>query len=242
MMRKQLFLVLMALLPYVNYGQESKKIDSTAIFILDKMSDLIGDLESVTINITTSIDKLNDSGNIETYYSTSNVSMVGPDKLIAKTNGDNGNNGYWYDGKYLSYYSYDENNYLTLEASDNIISMIDTMHVRFDFKFPAADFFYPSFTDDILEAFDTIKFMGKKTIDGEECYQIMALNNDMNVQLWVSSETHFLPKKMMIIYKKKNNLHYTTTFNNWLLNPKIPETLFDFLPPPNAKLISILEK
>jgi hypothetical protein len=40
MMRKQLFLVLMALLPYVN-GQESKQIDSTAIFILDRMADLL---------------------------------------------------------------------------------------------------------------------------------------------------------------------------------------------------------
>jgi hypothetical protein len=241
-MKKLLVVCIILIVPLIGYTQKIKQIDSTAVFILDKMSDLIGDLESVTFNMNSSIDNLNDEGNIETHYSTSSVSMVGPNKLIAKTKGDKGHNGYWYDGEYLSYYSYAENNYLTLEAPDNIISMIDTMHVRFDFKFPAADFFYPSFTDDLLEAFDTIEFMGKKTIDGEECYQIMALNDDMNVQLWVSNETNFLPKKMMIIYKNQNNLHYTTTFNNWLLNPQIPETLFDFLPPPNATLISILEK
>jgi hypothetical protein len=46
----------MALLPYVN-GQESKQIDSTAIFILDRMADVIGDLESVSFDSNT-IDKL----------------------------------------------------------------------------------------------------------------------------------------------------------------------------------------
>jgi hypothetical protein len=45
------------------------------------------------------------------------------------------------------------------------------MHVRFDFKFPAD--FLSFFTDDILGAFDTIKFMGKRLLMGE-CYQIMA--------------------------------------------------------------------
>jgi hypothetical protein len=219
-----------------------KEIDSTAVYILDQMSDLIGDLQSVTFSTTTSSDKLNDKGHIQTHYSTSEVSMVGPDKLMAITKSDKGGHGYWYNGQYLSYYSFGENNYLTLEAPENIISMIDTMHMRFDFKFPAIDFFYPSFTDDILESFDTIEFIGKRTIDGEECYQIIALNEEMNVQLWVSSSRNFLPKKMKIIYKNQNNIQYTTTFTSWVLNPQIPEAIFEFLPPPNAKLISILEK
>lgn len=229
-------------IPILGNTQKIKQIDSTAVFILDKMSDLIGDLQSVTFNISASMDKLNDQGNIETHFSTSSVSMVGPNKLLAKTHGDQGAHGFWYNGEYLSYYSYDENNYLTLEAPDNIISMIDTMHVRFDFKFPAADFFYPSFTDDMLEAFDSIEFLGKKIVDGEECYQIMAINDEMNVQLWVSNANDFLPKQLVIIYKNQNNLHYITTFSSWVLNPQIPEAIFEFLPPPNAKLISILEK
>lgn len=240
---KKVFLSYMVLIiPFFGFTQKLKEIDSTAVYILDQMSELIGDLQSVTFKTTTSTDKLNDKGHIVTHYSTSEVSMVGPDKLIAKTKSDKGGHAYWYNGQYLSYYSYDENNYLTLEAPDNIISMIDTMHMRFDFKFPAIDFFYPSFTDDIIESFDTIEFLGKRNIEGEECYQILAFNEEMHVQLWVSDDRNFLPKKMKIIYKNQNNAHYTTTFTSWVLNPQIPETIFEFLPPPNAKLISILEK
>jgi hypothetical protein len=36
----------------------TKQIDSTAIFILDRMADVIGDLESVSFDSNTSIDKL----------------------------------------------------------------------------------------------------------------------------------------------------------------------------------------
>ena len=240
---KKIFLsYVLLIIPLLGFTQKQKEIDSSAIYILDQMSDLIGDLNSVTFKTTTSTDKLNDKGLIVTHYSTSEVSMVGPDKLIAKTRSDKGGHGNWYNGEYLSYYSYAENNYLTLEAPDNIISMVDDMHTRFDFKFPAMDFFYPSFTDDIIESFDTIQYVGKRTIEEEECYQIMALNEEMHVQLWVSNDRNFLPKKMKIIYKNQNNIQYTTTFTSWVLNPQIPETIFEFLPPPKAKLISILEK
>ena len=71
---------------------------------------------------------------------------------------------------------------------------------------------------------------------------IAATNKDLNVQLWISNTTNFLPKHFVIIYKNKSNLQYELRFSNWLINPNIPDSVFDFMPPPNAKLISILKK
>lgn len=241
-MKKILLLLPLLFISFLGYAQEVKDIDSTAIFILDKMGDVIGDLESVTFELNNSSDKLNEDQNIEKQYSTSNICFSGPDKLRIRTEGTEGKKGYWYDGSYLSYYNFDENNYVTLEAPETTLAMIDEMHLNYNFDFPAADFFYPSFTDDLIEHFDTIKFLGKKTIDGEECYHIMATNSELNVQLWVSDKTYLLPKHFVIIYKNKSNLQYQSTFSNWSLNPNTPNSIFGFLPPPNAKLISILKK
>lgn len=80
-MKKYLFALTLCVLPFLNQAQE-KQIDSTAIFILDKMSDIIGDLNSVSFTLNTSVDKLNADKNIEKHYKHSTVSMVGPDKLI----------------------------------------------------------------------------------------------------------------------------------------------------------------
>lgn len=241
-MKKHLFLSSLLLSILFGYSQEIKQHDSTAIFILDKMADIIGDLESVTFQMNNSTDKFDINNNIEKHYSTSVVSFSGPDKLMAKTEGSNGNKGFWYDGSYLSFYNFDENNYVTLVAPETTLEMIDEMHVNYNFQFPAADFFYPNFTDDMMEQFDSIKFLGKKTINNEECYHIMATNNELNVQLWISNETYLLPKHFIIIYKNKSNLQHQSTFSNWLINPDIPDAVFDFLPPPNARLISILKK
>lgn len=241
-MKNKLIALALLLVSSLGFAQESKSIDSTAIFILDKMSAIIGDLESVSFHTTNSEDKLDADKNIIKHYSASNIFFSGPDKLMVKTEQAKGKIGFWYDGSILTFYNFDENNYVSLEAPDTTLEMIDQMHSNYNFQFPAADFFYPAFTDDMLEHFDSIKFLGKKNIDDEECYHIMASNKDLNVQLFISNKTQLLPKHFVIIYKNKSNLQYQSTFSNWVINPNIPNAMFDFLPPPKAKLISVLKK
>lgn len=242
-MKKLLVLLTLSITPILGFSQQEKNIDSTAVFILDKMSNVISNLNAVTFEVFNSNDKLDASKNIVKQYSTSVVSFSGPDKLLSRTEGGvKGKMGFWYDGSYMTYYNYDENNYVTLEAPPTTIEMISQMHDNYNFRFPAADFFYPDFTDDMIENFDSIQFLGKTTIDNEECYHIMAINKDLNVQIWVSNKTYLLPKHFVIVYKNKGNLQYESTFSNWSLNPDIPDTVFSFLTPPTAKLISILKK
>jgi hypothetical protein len=241
-MKKNVLLLPLLLISLFGYAQEVKDIDSTAIFLLDKMANVIGDLEAVSFDLENSTDKLDANKNIVKHYANSTISFSGPDKLSIRTEGTKGRSGFYYDGSYMSYYNYDENNYITLEAPESTLEMIDEMHTDYDFQFPAADFFYPTFTDDMMEQFTSIKFLGKKIIDDEECYHIMATNKDLNVQIWVSNKTFLLPKRFVIIYKNKSNLQVESTFSNWLLNPNIPDAVFDFLAPPNARLISILKK
>jgi hypothetical protein len=241
-MKKLSFLLYACFMTLFVFGQETKELDSTAIYILDKMSDNIGNLESVTFDLSNSIDEFDDQRNIVTQFSTSTITFSGPDKLLIRTDGTKGKLGYWFDGTYVTYYSYDENNYVTLDAPDNTIEMIESMHERFNFDFPAADFFYPSLTDDMILQFDSITFLGTKVVHGEECYHIMATNDKINVQLWISNESFLLPKHFVVIYKDKSNIQYESTFSNWSINPTIPDSVFSFLAPPKARLINIMEK
>jgi hypothetical protein len=226
----------------LGHSQVTKTIDSTAIFILDQMSDNIGNLQSVSFDLSNSNDEFDDNGDIVTQFSTSTISFSGPDKLLVRTDGTKGKVGFWYDGTYITYYNFDENNYVTLEVPDTTIEMIETMHEKFDFVFPAADFFYPSLTDDMIEQFDSITFLGKKVVHGEECYHILAINEKLNVQMWISNKSFLLPKHFIVTYKDKSNIQYESTFSNWSINPIIPESAFSFLAPPKARLINIMEK
>lgn len=241
-MKKYVLTIALLALPFCGQSQAARQIDSAAVYLLDRMADIIGELEAVSFVLETATDRLDDQQKMETHYSVSQVSMEGPDKMVFQTKGDKGKIGFWYDGFYATYYSFDENNYVTLEAPGNIISMIDSLHTKFDFQFPAADFFYPSFTDDILEDFDTLEYMGSAMVDGEDCSYIRATNENMEFQLWISHSNWNLPKRFVLIQKGMQNLRFESVFKSWELNPKIPNTVFEFLPPTNARLIDIMEK
>lgn len=241
-MKKYLVTLALLSLPFYSISQTSRQIDSAAVYILDRMADIIGELESVSFSLETATDRMDDEQKIETHYSTSHVSMQGPDKMVFQRSGNKGKQGFWFNGTYASLYSFKENNYVTLETPGNIIEMMDNLHTKFDFQFPAADFFYPSFTDDILADFTTLEYLGKTIVDGEECLYIRATNEKMHFQLWISSDKWTLPKRFILIQKGKQNLRFESVFKNWELNPNLPNTFFEFLPPPKSRLIDILEK
>jgi hypothetical protein len=48
--------------------------------------------------------------------------------------------------------------------------------------------------------------------------------------------------KFVILYKNEGNKQYEGTFSNWKLNPEIPVSVFEFMPPPKANRISLMPK
>ena len=238
---KNYYLFFALILPLFISAQ-TQKVDPIAVKILDKMHDVIGDLESCTYNLSSSQDITDPDDGLIKSYSENEVIMKGPNKMIVIVDGNRGKKGFWYNGKQAIYYSYSENNFAPLKAENNIIATIDEIHNNYGIDFPASDFFYPTATDDILDNYDTIKYLGRKMIDNKECFHIKISNKILDVQYWISNDAYNLPKKYLIVYKKENNKQYEATFNNWVLNPVLPNSIFEFSPPAKAVQINMLAK
>jgi hypothetical protein len=226
---------------------QSASYDTVAIMILDHMSNILGELSSCSFRLNTSTDISDPESGIITTYEISDASFYGPDKMLVKIKGGKGHRGYWYNGQKLIWYSFDENNFVVVDAPDNIVDMIDTIHSTYGFVFPAADFFYPSFTDDLINNSEynseNIIYKGTTYLDGQECFHILARNTEMNVQFWIANNPMFLPVKFLINYANKTNVQrYEATFSNWQINPELPPTMFEFTPPPSAKQVSIVPR
>lgn len=238
---KKYFFTLILMIPLLGNGQE-QKIDPVAVMILDHMNDLIGELKSCSYQLDISQDVLDPDHGMIKSYETSEVLMAGPDKMLVKTNGNKGDRGFWYNGKEVTFYSFTEKNYARIDAPDNIIATMDTIHLKYGLEVPAADFFYPSFTDDILESFDQVVYLGEKVIEGRSCFHLKMTSDAMDVQVWVNNDAYFLPLRYLIIYKKDGNRQFQGTFKEWRMNPDIPDALFEFSMPPEANEIQILAK
>jgi hypothetical protein len=217
------------------------KYDSAAIFIMDRMSDVIGDLEACSYKLHTASDEKNDVHGLVRSYGVDEVYMSGPDKLLVSIKNQKGHRQYMYNGKQMVYYSFAENNYGTIEAPSTTMEAIDKIHNEYGVNFPAADFFYPTFTDDMITLFEEIRYLGKVTIDNKECFHVLGKNKDMTVQFWINNDAFTLPAKMLIT-QNSDHSQYEVTFSNWKINPNLPEAMFDFLPPAGANRLRIVAK
>ncbi len=226
------------------------RVDSVAIMILDRMSSVIGDLNACSFSLEISEDVPDNSFfvplegiGLVKHFRTSEVYIGGSDQMMINSRGDKGHRGYWYDGERMVYYSYSENNFALIPAAEELIAAIDEVNELYGIDFPAADFFYPYFVDDLLENSTHLVYLGETQIRGKSCFHLIAAGEELSTQLWISNDGLTLPLKMVITYLDEvPNPQYEVTFTDWQLNPNLPPSLFRFMPPPNAREINILPK
>lgn len=223
-------------------GSLPSAADNPAILVLDRMSDMIGSLSSVSYSLQVVQDVQDPDHGTIARLATHQVYMTGPDRMHVNSVGDRSHRGYWYDGARVVYYNFTENNYGTMDADGDIITTIEEVNRRYGVDFPAADFFYPTFTDDLIAQSTHIDYLGTVLLGGRECFRIVARGTEQTVQLWVANDATFLPMKFIITDHTQGNAQYQGTFTDWALNPDLPETLYQFTPPPGAALVRILAK
>lgn len=217
-------------------------MDTAAVMILDHMAQNIGDLHACGFRLSTSQDAMDRRLFLTVkQLGEHDVYMVGPDRMLIDSNGDKGHRGFWYNGTEMVYYSYTENNYGIMPAPGTIIEAIDSLHRTYSIDFPAADFFYPTFVDDLIAQSDRIALVGSTVVGGKPCFHIAATGKTQDVEVWIANDATFLP--VMYVYKDKTGdqtLEYTGRFSNWSINPDMPGSMFNFTPPPGAREVFIL--
>lgn len=206
--------------------------DSRAVESLDKLSDVIGNLSSLSYTVDS---YYLDKDSIET-SKISDVYLRGSNKMFIENSGTKGNKSFWYDGEKFSYFLFDKNEYDILDAPDHTLKLIDSIHSKFGIYFPAADFLYPTLTDDILENYDNLLYSESEKIEDIDCAFLEANNDKNTVQVWISKELN-LPVKMIITSKEDKNIYYEAVYSNWKLNPELPDIMFQFQPPSGSKQV-----
>src|SRR4030095_4464217 len=219
------------------------QVDSVAVSILDKMSDVLTALNTCSLKLKTEYDIYDDQLGLVKNSDKGDIFLKGPDKVLVKHKGDKGNKEFYYDGKNLTYYSVDNNQYATAPAPPTIMEMIDEFHDKYGMDFPAAELFYPDLVDEILEVSNIIAYLGITNVEDKDCYHIAGATDSLTYQLWVANDGSFLPVKIGIVYTIKLGApQYEAVYSNWELNPALDDSMFDFAVPSGAKKIKIILK
>jgi len=220
---------------------QMRRIDTVAVAILDKMSAMIGDLSSCSFTVKSNYDIASKNLGLIKHSDEEQLYLHGPNKLLLKSEGDQGSRDFYFDGQTLSYYSLDRNQYGQIEAPVSLVDMIDTVNKLYGIDFPAADFLYPTFVDDILAESKELVYLGLTKVDGKDCYHIAGIGKDKSFQFWISEDAYTLPIKMVIVYTAKEmNPQYEAVLSNWQVNPELPDALFAFTVPHKARKVKLV--
>jgi hypothetical protein len=243
-MKRKKFILLINLLIITFLMQSSRtfaQYDSAAIMILDRMSNMFGSIESISFKMNIEYDKLSDKAGLIKHSEEAIAYMRGPNKMLVQVNGDNGKKDYLYNGKTFTYYSILSNQYATIDAPATNIETIDLVHNDYGLDFPASDFFYPNFVNDLLANSKNLLYLGITKINDKECFHLAGLttDNSMTYQFWIADDAYFFPVKMVIVYTDKSgNPQYEGVISDWEVNPALPDAMFEFKVPPGSKKIN----
>lgn len=200
--------------------------DTRAVESLDKLTETIGNMESLSYTVESYI--VNEESDETSKLS--DVYLKGANKIFIENESNKGNKSYWYNGEKFAYFLFNKNEYDILDAPDNTLKLIDSINSKYGIYFPAADFLYPTLTDDLIDSYDQILYFGEEKVGDVECIALEATNEETILQIWIVKETN-LPHKMIIESKTNENKYYEAEYSNWRINPKLPDIMFEFLPP-----------
>jgi hypothetical protein len=243
-MYKKLIKVVLISLVFLSVSTRNTfaQIDSEAVVILDKMSDVVTDLESCTFVLKTEYDIYNTRLGLVKHSDDANVFLKAPDKLLVNRKGDAGEKSLYCDGKTFTYYSSDNNQYSSIPALSTIMETIDSIHNEYGIDFPAADIFYPDLIDELIDKSDDMAYLGLTTMENKECHHIAGTTDLLTYQVWINSED-FLPVKMVLVYtSKEGSPQYEAMYLDWNLNKALDDSMFNFVIPDKANKITFKKK
>jgi hypothetical protein len=220
---------------------QTRRIDTVAVSILDRMSAMIGDLGSCSVTVKSNYDIISHQLGLVKHSDEEQLYLHGPNKLLLRSEGDKGSRDFFFNGRTLSYYSLDKNQYGQIEAPVTLMEMIDTVNKLYGIDFPVADFFYPGFVDDLLAESKDLVYLGLTKVNGKECFHIAGTAKDKTFQFWISNDAFSLPVKVVIVYTSKEMTpQYEAVLSDWQINPSLPDAMFEFSPPHLAKRIKLV--
>ena len=164
-----------------------------------------------------------------------------PDKLMAERQGDIAEQSFFYDGKTLTLYNPDTQNYATAPAPDTIDAMLDFARTRLDVIAPGADLIDTRAYDKLMQDVRSGTYIGLEAVGGQRCHHLAYRGVEVDWQLWVREGEQPLPCRYVITSK---GIVGAPQFSMQVIDvntsPVVAADKFRFVSPSSAKAVEFL--
>ncbi|MDJ0535742.1 MAG: DUF2092 domain-containing protein [Xenococcaceae cyanobacterium MO_207.B15] len=209
--------------------------------VLDQVCNFLKAQKSFTVEMDITYDNVLDSGEKVQYAAYQKVWVSKPNQLRSDYRGDQRNNSFYYDGKFLTWQNTYLDFYATKPAASTIDQVVKNVELKYGLTIPLSNLFVDDPCAKVTSDIQKSVFVGSNLVDRVPAYHILFIGEDRDWQMWVSRARQPLPLKIVITYKNlPSSPQYTAILSKWNFTPEIPAKTFTYEPSEEAIGIEFL--
>jgi hypothetical protein len=218
---------------------EAEKIDPDAMAALDKMGAELRSHQTFELKSdVTNEDVLADGQKLQ-YQGTVEMQARRPDRFKIEASSDLRDRVIYYDGKKVTVFSPRLGYYASFDAPPTIRETLQQASDKYGIEIPLSDMFAwgtdPSMTARIKSAF----LVRPEHINGQLCNHYAFRGEKADFQIWIQQNGPALPCKLVITNRSDASMPQYTSVMHWSFPDSIPDNVFAFEAPSNAKKIML---
>lgn len=216
-------------------------INPVATEILKRMTDYLGTEKQFRVKTENTLEYLLDSGHRIDIGVSADVIISRPNKLRAERHGKLVDQIFFYDGKELTLYNTETGFYATEPVPDTYKALFQHMAESFGFGVPISDLILKEAYTLLMEEVNLAAFLGRNTINGVMCDQLLFSRPGVDFQVWVAVGDKPVPCKYVVTdTASPDRLSIRTRLYDWDFSPLVQDADFAFTPPEGAQKIEFL--
>jgi len=209
-----------------------------ALGLLKPVADKLSAAKAFKFKVESMVEVPSPPGQMINYFSTYEVAVERPNKLVSKKRGDGPAFDLYYDGKKFSGVDEKLGLYAQMEAPATLDELIPLVRERTGLYFPCADVLYGdvygALTKDLTHAY----WVDKSTVDGVVCDHLAFAGPGIEWQVWVGPEKDPLLRRLAVTYLSiERQPRFLVTFSDWSFKSSLQAKQFEFKKPAGAKEI-----
>lgn len=214
----------------------------TAKDILMGMAEFLAKTPRFSVNLESSYEVLQESGQKIEFGESRKVIVNRPDGLRVEVEHSDGEQHLvQYDGKEITVFNPSKNVYAQTPKPGGIDEAVKYFLRDLGMRLPLAMLLTSGFPAELERRTQEVDYVEHTVIDGVLTHHLAGRTETVDYQVWIADDVQPLPVRIVLTYKNSEGQpDYRAKFSGWNLQPGIKDALFAFTPPDGAQRISFV--
>ena len=217
-------------------------VDAASIQALKDMGAHLQSLKRFRVSTELTGERVLADGQKLSHTATADLDVERPNKLRAVMNSARSHRELFYDGKTVTLYTPAQKYYSTVDFSDNLGKLIETLEQRYNVQLPLQDLFLWGTPAAPVDKIESAMNAGQDFIDDDLCDHYAFRQGKIDWQIWITADGKPLPRKLVITNRADEARPQSVSLIEWKLNPAPATSSFTFKPPKGAKAIEMVAR